>query len=43
MEIATQPLVYEGQIIAQIGHYKQEIPSVLPVDVPPVPPDIVNN
>jgi predicted deacylase len=41
MEITTQPLVYEGQIIAQIGHYEEAVDPML--ELPPIPPDIINN
>ena len=43
LEITTQPLVYEGQIIAQIGHYERPIPPPAPGEIPPVQPDIINN
>jgi len=43
IEITTQPLVYEGQVVAQVGHYQKEKESALPIDVPSIQPDIISN
>lgn len=41
--ITTQPLVYEGQAVVQIGSHEKALPPPLPIDIPAVRPDIVNN
>lgn len=43
LSVTTHPLIFEGQIVVEIGHHEKPLPPPLPIEMPAIQPDIVNN